>query len=261
MSRLRNRLLAAAAVVLAALGGCEGGAGDAGGDAAGGGSAPLPRLGVMSSLPLVWPLGADVAAIAAGRAETPWQGRALGQDYVLEPLDTLAPIPGLSPGAPATDPLKGLARLAVIQPRGLSPQDNVALDDWVRGGGHLLLVLDPMLTGDYDLPLGDPRRPVDSALIPPVVGRWGMTVSFGDADSAEADTLPGGARVPLDAHGVVTLIAPGAQSCALHGTATATCRVGKGRVTLIADAAVFEHPELAGEGGATLRAAVREALE
>ena len=58
--------------------------------------------------------------------------------YTLQPLDTLSPVPALSPDAPDTDPLAGLERLAVIQPRGLSPADNVALDQWVRGGGRLL---------------------------------------------------------------------------------------------------------------------------
>ena len=62
----------------------------------------------------------------------PWQRTALEAAYAIEPLDTLASVPGISPDAPETDPLAGLQRLAVIQPRGLSPADNVALDDWVR---------------------------------------------------------------------------------------------------------------------------------
>lgn len=130
-------------------------------------------LGLMTSLPLYWPLGAGVAEIAVGTAGLPWQRSAIEARYALVPRDTLSPIPGLSPNAPDTDPLAGLDRLAMIQPRGLSPADNVALDNWVRGGGRLLLVLDPALTGEYDLPLGDPRRPVDAALIPPVAARWG----------------------------------------------------------------------------------------
>jgi hypothetical protein len=43
--------------------------------------------------------------------------------------------------------------------------------------------------------------------------------------------------------------------------AAARCIVGAGQVTLIADAALFEHAELAGEGGAGLRALVAAALE
>ena len=113
----------------------------------------------MTSLPLYWPADAALADIAAGTAPPPWQRRAIEADYRLVPLDTLSPIPALSPDAPDTDPLAGLGLLAVIQPRGLSPADNVALDDWVRRGGRLLMALDPALTGDYEAPLGDPRRP------------------------------------------------------------------------------------------------------
>jgi hypothetical protein len=226
--------------------------------------APVPtaRLGLMSSLPLYWPLGADVDALASGRAAVPWQRAALAQDYLLEPLDTLSPIPALSRDAPATDPLAGLTRLAVVQPRGLSPADNVALDRWVRGGGRLLLVLDPALTGDYAAPLGDPRRPVDSALIPPVVARWGMAVGFDEDQTPAVGTARlGEAALPLAVRGLVTITDPAAADCTLlAGGAAARCRVGSGTVMLIADAALFEHAELAGEGGAGLRAVMAEAL-
>ena len=199
-------------------------------------AAEAPPLGLMTSLPLYWPEGASLADIAAGTAVPPWQRRAIETAYRIVPLDTLSPIAGLSPDAPETDPLAGLARLAVIQPRGLSPADNVALDEWVNGGGRLLLVLDPALTGEYAAPLGDPRRPVDSALIPPVVERWGLAIGLPPAD-ADSDA------------GTIDLLPEGAKACTLSGDAIPRCRIGKGEVTLIADAALFEHAELAGEGG------------
>jgi hypothetical protein len=217
----------------------------------------------MTSLPLYWPLGAGVEEIAAGRALVPWQRAALEQDWVIEPLDTLSPIPGLTPNAPETDPLAGLTRLAVIQPRGLSPADNVALDDWVRRGGHLLMVLDPFLTGDYDLPLGDPRRPADTALIPPVAARWGLEVSYAVHENDGTASLPEGLVLPLVQPGLIAVLPEAQDRCALAGerAVMATCRIGKGKVTLLADAAIFEHPESSGEGGATLRALVAAALD
>ncbi|MCL9998639.1 MAG: GldG family protein [Erythrobacter sp.] len=259
MPRRRTRALAAGLLALLAAAGCD--------------RAPAPpaaaesatareRLGLMTSLPLYWPLGAGVEEIASGRAPPPWQRTALEAGYVLEPLDTLSPIPGLAADAPATDPLAGLTRLAVIQPRGLSPADNVALDEWVREGGRLLLVLDPALTGEYDLPLGDPRRPADSALIPPVVARWGLAVRFDEAqgDGVNERAL-GEAALPLIVAGEVSITNSAAAACTLLADgAAARCRVGKGEVTLIADAALFEHPELAGEGGAGLRALVAGVL-
>lgn len=223
---------------------------------------PVEALGLMSSLPLYWPLGTGIEALAAGNAAVPWQRAALDRGYRLEPLDTLSPIPGLRPGAPEVDPLAGLTRLAVIQPRGLSPLDNVALDEWVRGGGRLLLVLDPALTGDYDIPLGDPRRPADTALIPPVVARWGMGVRFDEAQQVAAGARRlGTATLPLAVAGEVVLTDAADTDCEVVAEgAAARCRVGAGQVTLIADAAVFEHPELAGPNADVLLALVREAL-
>ena len=228
-------------------------------------AAERPALGLMTSLPLYWPEGADIAALAQGDAPLPWQRRAIEARYAITPLDTLSPIAGLTPDAPETDPLKGLARLAVIQPRGLSPADNVALDNWVNAGGRLLMVLDPALTGEYEAPIGDPRRPVEAALIPPVVGRWGIEVGFGVHETEEAyygsDTLPGGEVVPLAYPGHITLSSDAERRCVQHGAASVTCRVGQGQVTLIADAALFEHSELAGEGGAGLGAVIAAAFE
>lgn len=220
-------------------------------------------LGLMTSLPLYWPEGASLADIAVGSAVPPWQRRAIETRFVLVPLDTLSPVPALSPDAPDTDPLAGLTRLAVIQPRGLAPADNVALDQWVRGGGRLLLVLDPMLTGEYEAPLGDPRRPVDSALVPPVVARWGMAVSFDAAQEPAVTQAPlGEGTLPLALAGRIAITAPAAGQCRLLAEgAAARCDVGKGQVTLVADAALFEHPELAGAEGEALLALLGAAFE
>jgi hypothetical protein len=256
MPRLRNSLSAALAGAVL-LAGCEAAPATS---VAADRAAPRPTLGLLTGLPLYHPLDADIGAIVSGAAPVPWQRQALERDYVLAPLDTLAPIPALSPGGAARDPLAGLTRLAVIQPRGLSPADNVAVDRWVRGGGHLLLVLDPMLTGAYPLPLTDPRHPPASALIPPVVARWGMAVRFDEAQSADVrERALAGAALPLALAGEVT-IAEGACTQAAEGAA-AMCRVGSGKVTLIADAALFEHCEIAGEDAATLRTVVRAGLE
>jgi hypothetical protein len=258
MPRRKTSVLAAALLALLAAG-CDR-APTA--PAAGEGATPREKLGLMTSLPLYWPLEAGVEEIAAARVALPWQRAALEQVYQIEPLDSLASIPGLTADAPATDPLAGLTRLAVIQPRGLTPADNVALDQWVRSGGRLLLVLDPALTGEYDLPLGDPRRPADSALIPPVVARWGLAVRFDETQNeAVVERTLGEAALPLALAGEVTIDDPAAAACTLLANGAAVrCTVGKGAVTLIADAALFEHRELAGEGDTLLRALVVEVL-
>lgn len=263
MPHPRSSLLAALAALL--LGACDKAAApgtDAAVQAEPASSEKGPRLGLMTSLPLYWPLGADMQAIASGRVPSPWQRTVMERIFTLEPLDTLSPVPGLSPDAPETDPLAGLERLAIIQPRGLSAADNVALDDWVRRGGRLLLVLDPMLTGEYDLPLGDPRRPVDAALIPPVVARWGLAIRYDDTQSAKpVDSAIGTRHLPLILAGEVTIADPAAADCALDaGGSAARCRVGEGEVTLIADAAFLEDDRLAFEDGIYLRNLLVEIL-
>jgi hypothetical protein len=225
--------------------------------------ADRPKLGLMTSLPLYWPLGADFADLASGNAPVPWQRRLIEARFQLVPLDTLSPIAGLSSNDPEIDPLEGLERLAVIQPRGLSPADNVALDDWVRAGGELLLVLDPALTGEYDAALGDPRRPADMALIPPVVARWGLEVVFDETQDLTrrvelrepgprqspplplarpqslAVSLPQSLAVSL-AGEIRTLKNAGGTCELLAESVIARCAIGKGTVTLLADASVFE---------------------
>ncbi|QIQ86825.1 hypothetical protein [Erythrobacter sp.] len=213
--------------------------------------AERPEVGLHTGLPLYRPLGIGIAEMARGEGEPPWQRRAMERAARLVPLDTLAPTPGLTPEDPQIDPLEGLGRLAVIQPRGLSPADNVALDGWVRGGGRLLLVLDPMLTGEYDLPLGDPRRPNAVALIPPVVARWGLAVAYDETQDAAPRfaAFPAG-TLPLALAGEVRAEGERGAACTFAAErALARCRVGEGSVTLLADAALFEHEGLAAEAG------------
>nr|WP_255547999.1 GldG family protein [Erythrobacter ani] len=200
-----------------------------------------PRLGLMTSLPLYWPLGAQFGELLSSDAPISDQRQALEARFELLPLDTLSPIAGLSAGEPDLDPLEGLERLAVIQPRGLSPADNVALDAWVRGGGRLLLVLDPMLTADHHLPLGDPRRPVDIALIPPVVGRWGLEIDFDEDQPVPRKVALGDMQLSVALAGGIRVRDSGADDCDIMGDAVvARCRIGEGEVTLIADAHAFE---------------------
>ena len=221
-------------------------------------------VALMTSLPLYWPIDADLASLASGEATVPWPRVFLDPRYTLVPLDTLSVIAPLSSDGLPTDPLEGVARLAIVQPRGLSPADNVALDRWVRSGGRLLLALDPVLTGHYELPLGDPRLPSFTALIPPVVARWGLAIRFDDRarDASRAVSLPGGQELLFRRPGEIYALPGGAGGCALQDPAPIVqCALGKGRVTLVADAAVFEHRELAGSNGQRLRALMAFAFD
>ena len=217
---------------------------------------PRMQLGLMTGLPLYWPLEASFEQIAQNDYDTPWFRTLTEPHYELIPLDTLSPIPALDPSAEPDNLMEGIEHFALIQPRGLAPSDNVALDEWVRAGGRLLLVLDPQLSGHYELPLGHPRFPSITAFIPPVVERWGLAIQYDGEQSEELAfaALPD-AELPVHLYGEIAVLDGAENTCRVDvSRALAQCDVGAGRVTLLADAAVFEHDELAGEEGELLSA-------
>lgn len=228
-----------------------------------------PALGLMTSLPLYWPEGADMVAMVEGSGELPWVRQWLERDFIITPLDALA----AGDGQPAADPLAGLDRLLIVQPRGLSPADNAALDRWVRGGGHLLFVLDPMLTGQYAVPLGDPRHPVSVGLVPPVIARWGLAMQFHELQPLALRVEDYGAgKLPVVLAGEIIPreVQPGASEedlaargdCRILGEGIAAqCSVGAGQVTIIADAALFELAEPVDDAERQLRDLVAFGLD
>ena len=217
----------------------------------------------MSSLPIYWDDGAAFDDIVAGEAQKPWVRDVLETRYRIAPLDTLAREEAGTGDAPATEPLAGLRYLLIAQPRGLSPADNVALDDWVNEGGHLLYALDPMLTGNYTVPFSDPRHPTLIGMLPPVLPRWGIQMEFTERQLFEVhDVEMGFGHVPVMMGGKIVLAGAGTQHCQLEGEGLlATCKIGKGRVTLLADAALFELPEAESSDRDALLALLEHAFE
>ncbi len=128
----------------------------------------------------------------------------------------------------------------MAQPRPLSPSENVALDRWVRGGGRLLLFADPMLTEDSAFALGDPRRPQTSVLLSPILGRWGLELHYDERQPFGEHTGEAlGIAVPANLAGRFAL-GPGSACVLSGGGLAADCPIGKGRVLVLADAALFE---------------------
>ena len=129
--------------------------------------------------------------------------------------------------------------------RALSPFENVALDEWVRGGGRLLLFADPMLTGESRFAIGDRRRPQDVILLSPILDHWGLRLEFDlDLPGGVALADAGPVTIPVDRPGTFAL-AQGASDCALTAQGVvARCRIGRGEVVVFADAAVLDlyHP-------------------
>jgi hypothetical protein len=211
-----------------------------------------PALGLVSGLPIYW--GDERGGFAAAfgeHGETHWVRAALEERASLVPLDQLSTDDGYMSGQ-----LEAVDRLLIVQPRALTPADNVALDRWVRAGGRLVLALDPMLTEHSHLPLGDPRRPNASALIPPLLARWGVAMTFDpDASPAQGAAAYKGTAIPFELAGRLAVTSPAMQGdrCAVSTPRIiASCRIGKGRALVLADAHLFAQEN----GGAANRAAL-----
>lgn len=191
-------------------------------------------LGLFSSLPIYWNEAATMSDLLDPAAPPHWVRSAIERQRELRPIDVLTP-----------EALGVFSDLLLAQPRALSPAENVALDDWVRSSGRLLLFADPALTEESSFAMGDARRPQDVILLSPILARWGLELHF-DEEQAEGERqvdLAGG-PLPVDLPGHFTLmpVAPDAPSqCSLlAGNVVADCRVGKGRVLIVADAALLE---------------------
>ena len=195
---------------------------------------------MFTSLPLLW--GDTAALYGELREDQPphWAKAALARHGQVVPLDALT----LAPGPRS---LAGIKRLVIAQPRVLAPTENVALDAWVRGGGQLLLLADPAYTEESPYPIGDPRRPQATAMLSPILARWGLELQFDASQPLELrDRDVMGVAVPTILAG--TFATHGQANCRLWGDGLAvTCAIGRGRVLALADAALLERDDPASE--------------
>ena len=184
-----------------------------------------PTIYVLTSLPLVF---------NEGFALGPAKGEAaafLRERYTLKPIDLPSQLP---PGTV----------LLAAQPRALPAEELVALDKWVRDGGKLLLLADPMLKWSSKRPIGDPLRPPLQYADTGLLLHWGLRLDVPD-------------RIPSDEFGLRRSIDVGEYSVSAHepgefklvgqgtcrseaGGFLARCSVGKGHATIIADADILD---------------------
>lgn len=203
----------------------------------------------MTSLPIYRAPQASVAdALAADEAEAHWLRAELEQRNTLVPLDLIDPVI-----------LAQTDILLLLQPRALTPAENVALDDWVREGGQVLLIADPMLTSEPTFALGDPRNPQAIALTGPIHARWGLSLQPGTGgDGTERIVEIGGHAVPVVLGGQFEKRAPAGgdpADCALRYQGfLAVCAIGEGRAVLVADATFVERDPAAADAVGALYA-------
>jgi len=193
-------------------------------------SEPRPALGLMGTIPVFWGEVGGVDDVLAAKSEPHWVRAELEADYQLAPIDYLD-----------SDTLSRFAYIMLAQPRALSGEENVALDAWVRRGGHLLLFADPMMTGHSRFALGDRRRPQDVTLLSPILDHWGLKMDFDPGERpgiavVEAANL----QIPVNLRGHFEQVGE-PENCILAADATlAHCAIGKGTATILADAAVLD---------------------
>lgn len=224
-----SRILAGllAAITLTACGSAESLSGD--------GPAPDDRvIGLYTSLPILWNEEASLGDYLGSDREAHWALAQMREHGVVKALDTLAPEGGALP-------LGKSDILILAQPLPLSPQENVALDDWVNDGGHVLLFADPMLTGESSYALGDRRRPQDIVLLSPILTRWKLDLQIDESQPLEEREIAlSFGPIPVNLPGRFVSAKDGAQCQFEADGLLADCRIGNGRVLAIADAAMLE---------------------
>ena len=185
-----------------------------------------PTLLLLTSLPLVF--GEEFSLQQEGSP-------------ALEALETRYRVVPIS----VTDPNE-LAKgglLLMAHPLAQPAEDLVALDEWVRRGGRVLLLADPMLEWPSKRPLGDRLRPPAMFMDTGLLAHWGLRLDAPDGRGARTSKLGG--------YDIVT-VSPGQLfgACRIGSDRlVAHCDIGKGRATIVADADLLDSDRL-GSGAA-----------
>ena len=169
-------------------------------------AAERPELALLTSLPLVF--GENFSVEGGG---SPALTR-LEQRYRVVPI-----------GVADEASLKGKNLLLMAHPRAQPAGALVDLDNWLREGGHLLLLADPKLEWPSERPLGDLLRPPPMFADTGLLDHWGLRLSSAGLASKG--------------------------KCGIsHQGLTARCIIGRGRATVIADADFLnvDSPDAAG---------------
>jgi hypothetical protein len=198
-------------------------------------SVERPTLLLLTSLPLIF--GEDFSLEGGESAAA----RALESRYRLVPISV----------SDSAELAKGKL-LLMAHPLAQPAEDLVALDRWVRGGGRLLLLADPMLEWPNKRQLGDPLRPPAMFMDTGLLGHWGLRL--------DAPDVRGAASRKLGGYDVLTA-SPGNLfgNCEIsRDRFVARCRIGKGRATVVADADLLDVDRLDGGSGHNLDAVLAE---
>jgi hypothetical protein len=194
-----------------------------------------PTLLLLTSLPLVF--GDNFSVQQTGSQAL----RALEGRYHVVPISVAEP----------AELAKGKL-LLMAQPRAQPAEDLVALDAWVRRGGRVLLLADPMLEWPSERPLGDSLRPPAMFMDTGLLAHWGLRLDAPDDRGAKI--------VKLGGFDVLT-VSPGQLygACPISpDRAVAHCRIDTGRATVVADADLLDAASLGSKADQNLDGVLQE---
>ncbi|MGL3819515.1 Gldg family protein [Sphingopyxis sp. R3-92] len=193
-------------------------------------AADAPAVTMLTSLPLRWAGGGDIAAMIADGP---------GDDAALTRLQSTGPVALVDSLVDHVPPRGGAVLLA--HPRALAPRELVAIDAFVRGGGRAVILADALSGWPASYPLGDPRNPPVTSLLTPLFDHW--RIALGAAPAGEVQAVPvdvGEARLRLFSAGRFDRLPA---SCrAFAGRRVAHCRIGQGDAWLVGDADLIFAP-------------------
>lgn len=175
-----------------------------------------PELLLLTSLPIVFPEEFTLEA-----SQSPALA-ALQRRYKVVPISTT------DEGA-----LGGRRLLLMAQPQAQPAEMLVELDEWVRRGGHVLLLADPVLEWPTQLALGDPSRPPFAFPDTGLLGHWGLRLDAPERLGPETFEV-GGRTVHALSPG--SLVETGPECKVAADGLIARCRIGRGQATVVADA-------------------------
>ena len=194
-----------------------------------------PRLLLLTSLPLVF---GESFGLEGGSSPAL---KALSERYTVLPISTTSPAE-----------LQKAPLLMMAHPPAQTADNLVVLDQWVRGGGRVMLLADPLLEWPSDRPLGDPLRSPPMFMDTGLLKHWGLRLEPAEQRGPQLRRLAG--------YEVMTA-SPGSLSGGCKVSAdrlTAQCRIGGGHATIIADADLLDLEHLDGPTENNFEAVLRE---
>lgn len=194
-----------------------------------------PALLLLTSLPLVF--GEQFSLDGGGSPAL----KALETRYRVVPISVADP----------AELAKGRV-LLMAHPPAQAAEHLVALDEWVRRGGRVLLLADPLLEWPSERPLGDALRPPPMFADTGLLARWGLRLDAPDERGPRA--------LQLGEFEVLTA-SPGKLfgRCAISADRlVARCALGRGRATIVADADLLDVEHLDGPTEHNLDAVLSE---